>query len=699
MDREQAKEEVRQKDPTFLQRAKQKVGGRPSYICPSCGNGSGSSGTGIALDPNSNPPRYHCFKCGLHEDIIGLWKLHTGTEEDAEAFKGLYEYYSIHIDSYTTEHTQQELHNMSYTTKEDPVAEVDYTDFFLQANKNIEQTDYHRGISLETLNRYKVGYVENWKHPKAPEDAPATPRLIIPISCHSYIARDTRPEIPEAQRQYAKSKAKGKDHPSWTFNRKALQSAQKPIYVTEGELDALSIIDAGGEAIAIGSAQNVRRFMEELEENPPAQPLIIYMDNDEAGEAAADKLQEALEAAQLPFYRQYVPLPYKDANEALQADRDAFKAVIAAGKEHPAEQAEEQARARQAAALELEREALESEAAAHALEDFRKAIENSKKTSRCPTGFPSVDDLLDGGLYAGLYVLGAITALGKTAFCLQLLDNIAAAGRSVIMFSLEMSRYELMARSISRLTFTEDAAINETTKNAKTVRGILAGERYSNYSQKEIALIDAAIAKYKGYGQRVYIYEGVGNIGVEQIRETVERHVRAGEAPVVLIDYLQILAPADIRATDKQNTDKNVLELKRLSRDLELPIIGISSFNRDNYTEPVNLTAFKESGAVEYSSDVLIGLQYEGMDYQSGEKDKERLQRVRDLLSAQATLAKEGKAQHIQVKILKNRNGAKGEAVLDYFPAFNFFRDPKEFKPVQEEWELLGSTEEDIPFN
>ena len=51
-----------------------------------------------------------------------------------------------------------------------------------------------------------------------------------------------------------------------------------------------------------------------------------------------------------------------------------------------------------------------------------------------------------------------------------------------------------------------------------------------------------------------------------------------GTNPVVIIDYLQILAPTDIRATDKQNTDKAVLELKRISRDYSVPIIGISSF-------------------------------------------------------------------------------------------------------------------------
>ena len=257
--------------------------------------------------------------------------------------------------------------------------------------------------------------------------------------------------------------------------------------------------------------------------------------------------------------------------------------------------------------------------------------------------------------------MGAISSLGKTTFCLQLLDNIAAAGHDVIIFSLEMARSELIAKSVSRHTLQADIRKYKTTVHAKTVRGITTGTRYKDYSQTDREIIEAAITDYSKYAHHIYIHEGVGNIGVEQVREVVERHIKiTGNKPVILIDYIQILAPYNERATDKQNTDKSVLELKRLSRDYSIPVIGISSFNRDNYTQPVNMAAFKESGAVEYSSDVLIALQYEGMDYQPKEKDGDRQKRIRELLEQQIAIGKSGKAQSIQVKILKNRNGPKG---------------------------------------
>lgn len=79
--------------------------------------------------------------------------------------------------------------------------------------------------------------------------------------------------------------------------------------------------------------------------------------------------------------------------------------------------------------------------------------------------------------------------------------------------------------------------------------------------------------------------------------------------------------------------------------------------------------------AIEYSSDVLIGLQYDGMDWEAGENEKKRNSRIRDLMADMVRKAKEGKSQRIQLKILKNRNGRKGECYLEFYPMFNYFKD------------------------
>ncbi len=683
MNREEARQYIIERGKDHLTPDKSGKG----FICPICGSGSGRKGTGITTKDGVH---FTCWAgCFTNADIIDIIGLETGATDYNSKLEAAAAEYNITIEGYrrttpqedfapvaeeyqkkakSKQYTQSDIHNTAYTMQQGE-AEPDYTSFFLQANRDIAKTSYHRGLTLETLNRFKLGYVESWTHPKAPQ-APPSPRLIIPTSKHSYLARDTRADLTPQQAQYAKSKV-GKVR---IFNSRAIETATSPLFIVEGEIDAMSIYDVGGDALGLGSMGNVKRLLSMLETTKPSQPLIIALDNekDPAIQAKVEKavaeLSEGLKRLDIPFYRIDIAQPYKDANEALNADREAFRAAV--------NRAKAQVEDAEAAAMEAEREELKREAVAYSLPSFLKDIENSKKAAFIPTGFSPLDNVLDGGLYAGLYVVGAISSLGKTTFCLQVADQIAAAGHDVIVFSLEMARNELIAKSVSRLTLIKDLEENGSTAHAKTTRGILTGTRYADYSQTEKELIQRSIASYAEYAKNIYIVEGVGNVGIEEIRGKVQKHIKlTGKAPVVLIDYLQIIAPADMRATDKQNTDKAVLELKRLSRDYAIPVIGISSFNRDNYTAPVNLASFKESGAIEYSSDVLIGLQYEGMDYQEGEADKAREKRIRELMKDAVEAGEAGKAQKIQVKILKHRNGSKGDALLDFYPMFNYFTD------------------------
>ena len=257
--------------------------------------------------------------------------------------------------------------------------------------------------------------------------------------------------------------------------------------------------------------------------------------------------------------------------------------------------------------------------------------------------------------------MGAISSLGKTTLITQMADNIAQNGNDVLIFSLEMARAELMAKSISRHTLEITLASGGDTRNAKTTRGITTGKRYADYSGAEKDLIKAAITSYKQYAERIFISEGMGDIGAAQVREEAKKHISfTGRTPTIIIDYLQILAPHSERATDKQNTDKAVMELKRISRDFKTPVIAISSFNRQSYNSPVTMEAFKESGAVEYSSDVLIGLQLAGAGDKDFNVDEEKKRDPRN----------------IELVILKNRNGKTGDKLIfKYYPPFNYFME------------------------
>lgn len=641
-------------EPTFLRKVKH------GYVCPFCRQGE-SKGNGLTR-ATGRPHLWHCINEGTERSLTGLFAGYAGIPDDAEHFVQIVTecaaYYGIEIDPEKDQgHSRPKAkHAAPAPLQQDQQGQQeeaqDFTGYFRQANKHLAETDYHRGISQATLDRFLIGYDPAWRHPKAPDTVPLSPRLIIPTGKGSYVARDTRSNLTEEQEEHKKLKA-GKAN---FFNWKGLQKAQKPVIVVEGEIDALSIIDAGGEAVALGSATMAKSFIEKLKGEPvkPPQPFILSPDKDKTGQNAAEILRAGFKELDIPFYDVDITGESKDANEAYMKDPTSFKAAV-----------------RKAEAVEIEKESV-----GYSLESFLDEIAASANIEACSTGFPDLDKILDGGFYPGLYVIGAISSLGKTTFTLQMGDYIAQHGRDVLIISLEMSRKELIAKSVSRLTLLNDLERNGSTAHAKTTRGILTGKLYKHYSPEEKGLIRESIKQYKEYANHLYIHEGIGDIGVDFIRQKVQQYKAiTGQAPVVIIDYLQILAPHDPRSSDKQNVDHNITELKRLSRDEDTPVIAISSFNRENYYAPVGMSAFKESGSVEYSSDVLIALQYDGFDYQENETDqsKDRKTRIKNLLESVQAAAESGAPQRVQVKILKNRNGIRKAATLNFYPRFNYF--------------------------
>lgn len=294
-------------------------------------------------------------------------------------------------------------------------------------------------------------------------------------------------------------------------------------------------------------------------------------------------------------------------------------------------------------------------------------------TPPVPTGFERLDNILDGGLFEGLYIIGAISSLGKTTFAMQIADQVASSGKDVLIFSLEMSRYELMAKSISRNSYSIPRKTKGNAGLAKTARDLLRAT-WDRFSELEQEHIQESIIKYNEGAEHIYIVEGEGELGVNQVVEAVEKHIKlTGNTPLVVIDYLQILAPWDPRATDKQNIDKAILELKRLTRKYKLPLIGISSVNRMSYNEKVSMEMLKESGSLEYSSDVIFGLQLHG----AGTFRKEGNTKI----AFDVNEAKSRDPRQVELIILKNRNGRTGDILSYKFtPRFNYFEECDPFQ-------------------
>ena len=642
MDRDVAKQYVKEQLESYLRQ--QGINTRKPFCCLNPDHPD--SNPSMSYDRKRN--KVHCFSCGADYDIIDLIKIDYGLSDDKDAFARAYELYSIELDQVNLEHAKKvfneapaapEVQNPAKTEQKGQ----DYTEYFLQAHNKIVSTDYlqKRGLTAATIDRFKLGYEENFS--KGTGGA-VWKVIVIPTTKYTYTVRNIDASADKKNRIR-------KVGNNVLFNVGAL-AGSSPVFIVEGEIDAFSIMEAGGEAVALGSTANYHKLVKYLQDREIKTPLIaLALDNDEDGKKTIENIIKELG----DYKKAAVVIPpdiygsYKDANDMLVNDKQGLIDAVTGVNNILNQEKEKQA------------EEYQKNNVANHIKDFLDGIKASANTPFIPTGFPELDKILDGGLYEGLYIVGAISSLGKTTYIMQIADQIAQSGHDVLIFSLEMARSEIMAKSISRLTMLDCMEKDADYRLAKTSRGITTGKRYESYTPEETELIRKCVLQYAEYGSRIYITEGIGNIGVEQVKEAVQTHISiTGKAPVVIIDYLQILAPYDMKASDKQNTAKAVLELKRLSRDYKIPVIGISSLNRQNYNSPISMEAFKESGAIEYSSDVLIGLQLKGI----GTKDFD------------VNTAKKKHPRDVEVVILKNRNGSTGDrAQYEYYAMFNYFRE------------------------
>lgn len=288
-------------------------------------------------------------------------------------------------------------------------------------------------------------------------------------------------------------------------------------------------------------------------------------------------------------------------------------------------------------------------------------LRRERATEPLKTGFYNLDGKCDG-LYPGLYVLGAISSLGKTTFALQVADNIAAAGHDVLFFSLEQSRLELVSKLVARRT--RDLSVTQASTSLMVRRGTETDKGVSRDAQADLAA---------GAAKHLFIEQCDMGTTVVDVCGKVQAAYDAGMRPAVFVDYLQVLAPTDPRATDKQAADYNVKMLKLLQARLGLVVFTISSVNRANYLAPINFESFKETGGIEYTADVVWGLQLSCLDediFVSAKDTSEGRRARRDRVDE----CKAASERDVKLVCLKNRYGRSHyEARFSYLPAFDRF--------------------------
>lgn len=620
MNRDDAKNEIKARIPCTDYLVKSKHG---NYCCPKCGSGTGPKETG-AVSYDRDTHKWKCFSCGASGDVIDLYCETQGADYNT-ALSSLSATLDIEIDNTApgTTTAPPPAPKKEQNVKADYREYIDRSERELAANQKAMEYLRGRGLTDDTIKRFRIGYDATKNAVVMPYNAEGTYYILRGIDAKEYRKPPSAESGPEP-----------------VFQPGALsEPGNLPVFVTEGPFDALSIEQAGGRAVAIGGTGG-KKLLDLLSTIQGAEdrPLLLYLDNDEPGRKQSAALAEELIHAK---YKAQIVTPagkYKDANEFLQGDPEGFARTVKGILSR----------------ITRPGSVYDYIVAGQFDADAREFAEGRK----IKTGFSNLDAEIKG-LYNGLYVIGAISSLGKTTFAHQIADQIAEQGKDVLYFSLEQSQLELVSKSLARESAKGD------------------GQKYTSLQiREEVSSTVGEIARryLDKVGDRLTVIEGNFETDIKGERGILARtkqHIqRTGARPAVVVDYLQIIPPEDLRKDQRAATDANITALKQMSRDLQIPVIVISSLNRANYTAPVDFESFKESGGIEYSADVIFGLQLDVFDTDLFRKDGE-IYKKRDAVRD----AKAAEIRKIELVCLKNRFGKSGfEIYFDYDPAHDIFK-------------------------
>jgi len=613
---------------------------KQNYICPFCGSGSGDQKTGaftIFKDKNGDDA-FKCHACLKSGDTIDFYKeYHNITEQEARlALSSKYGIYEPDYKAPVQKPLKKEIKQLQ-----------DLTSFILTAKENLKNPEFeevleylhNRGLKDDILDRFNIGACGDKELKELQKQGVKVfinydkKCVIIPRSKYSCLSRCIDKDC---------NNSKTHIQPPELFNLAAFKEKTNFVYVVEGEIDALSLISEDMPTVGLCSTGNYRKLIDYLTANPTNKTIYLALDNDTAGNNATEELKKALESLNLRFKVVEIPKPYKDPNELYIGNRELFKNVFS--------QVDEV-------------EQLKALATGNRLDLFLKAIEQKKE--RIPTGIKELDRILNGGLTGGeLLTMGAMPGMGKSAFLNQVADNISKNGYPVIYFSFEMNEEENIARSLSRLSF-----IKGGRKLAKSQAEIQNG--FSKFTSEEIKNMLACLDDYKTIAQNLYIIPPVSFLLEDMIKTILEYKRILGVSPVVIVDYLQLLdcsPDLKLNGDTKAKTDYIVKSLKNIAQKEDLAVVLISSVNRSSYTTWgfMQLTHLKESGILEFSSNIVLGLNYTAVKSPQKGKDFE------------TTLANCRKAnpREITINIVKNRSGESGgEIAFNYLSKFNYFQE------------------------
>lgn len=207
---------------------------------------------------------------------------------------------------------------------------------------------------------------------------------------------------------------------------------------------------------------------------------------------------------------------------------------------------------------------------------------------RVPTGFDALDRLVYGGYGEGnLVVLAARPSVGKTSFALQMAREASGKDFSALVLSLEMTNKEVAQRL---LFSTHEVGAWEMANG---------NMNWQNFER--------AAAKFSG--RKLYLDETPQTI--DEVCSTITIAHQQGKCDIAYVDYLQLMASPESRATLYQQVTDTTKRMKKLAKNLKIPIVLLCQLNRNSVSEnrQPQLHDLRDSGSIEQDADIVLMLE------------------------------------------------------------------------------------------
>lgn len=282
------------------------------------------------------------------------------------------------------------------------------------------------------------------------------------------------------------------------------------------------------------------------------------------------------------------------------------------------------------------------------LDEIDKLSQQDEDITGLATGYKDFDHMTAGLQPDNLIILAARPAVGKTAFALNIAQNIGTStDKTIALFSLEMSAESLVNRMLCA----------EGSISANHLRtGQLDEQEWAN-----LIVAVGALSKTS-----IYIDDTPG-IKMSEIRAKSRRLVKEkGDLGLIVIDYLQLIEGSN-KESRQQEVSEISRQLKKLSKELSVPIIALSQLSRGveqrQDKRPV-LSDIRESGSIEQDADIVAFLYrddyYERADGDDDDTDNNGQPENQDV-------------GEVELIIEKNRAGARGTVKLLFIKSYNKF--------------------------